>query len=78
MVSFRLKGGAGLGFIEMAKTAGNKLEYTFKELKGEFFTVYLQGGSRSLNGVFHFVQIQSVSGHHLPTGRSNAFPYIFY
>ena len=33
---FSSKGGAGLGFIEMAKTTGNKLEYTFKELKGEF------------------------------------------
>jgi hypothetical protein len=33
---FSPKGGAGLGFIEMAKTAGNKLEYTFKELKGEY------------------------------------------
>ena len=33
---FSAQGGAGLGFIEMAKTTGNKLEYTFKELKGEF------------------------------------------
>lgn len=33
---FTPKGGAGLGFIEMAKTTGNKLEYTFKELQGEF------------------------------------------
>ncbi|MCP4311079.1 MAG: hypothetical protein GY790_07445 [Bacteroidetes bacterium] len=33
---FSPKGGAGLGFIEMAKTTGNKLEYTFKELQGEF------------------------------------------
>ncbi len=33
---FSPKGGAGLGFIEMAKTAGNKLEYTFKELKGGY------------------------------------------
>ena len=42
---FSSKGGAGLGFIEMAKTTGNKLEYTFKELKGEFslytFRVFL-------------------------------------
>ncbi len=42
---FSPKGGAGLGFIEMAKTTGNKLEYTFKELKGEFslytFRVFL-------------------------------------
>jgi hypothetical protein len=29
---FTAKGGAGLGFIEMAKTAGNKLEYDFKNL----------------------------------------------
>lgn len=33
---FSAQGGAGLGFIEMAKTTGNKLEYTFQELKGEF------------------------------------------
>ncbi len=33
---FTPKGGAGLGFIEMAKTTGNKLEYTFKDLQGEF------------------------------------------
>ncbi len=33
---FSAQGGAGLGFIEMAKTSGSKLEYTFKELKGEF------------------------------------------
>ena len=33
---FSAQGGAGLGFIEMAKTTGNKLEYTFKELEGEF------------------------------------------
>jgi len=33
---FTPKGGAGLGFIEMAKTTGNKLEYTFKELQGDY------------------------------------------
>ena len=33
---FTPQGGAGLGFIEMAKTTGNKLEYTFKDLQGEF------------------------------------------
>lgn len=33
---FSPKGGAGLGFIEMAKTTGNKLEYTFKEMQGDF------------------------------------------
>jgi hypothetical protein len=29
---FTSKGGAGLGFIEMAKTAGNKLDYDFVNL----------------------------------------------
>jgi hypothetical protein len=29
---FTSKGGAGLGFIEMAKTTGNKLEYSFENL----------------------------------------------
>ncbi len=29
---FSSKGGAGLGFIEMAKTTGNKLEYNFEGL----------------------------------------------
>ena len=29
---FSAKGGAGLGFIEMAKTTGSKLEYTFENL----------------------------------------------
>ncbi|MEZ5070190.1 MAG: SiaB family protein kinase [Bacteroidales bacterium] len=33
---FTSKGGAGLGFIEMAKTTGNKLEYSFRELTAEF------------------------------------------
>ena len=33
---FTHKGGAGLGFIEMAKTAGNKLEYNFKTLSTEY------------------------------------------
>lgn len=33
---FSAQGGAGLGFIEIAKTTGNKLEYTFKELKGDY------------------------------------------
>ena len=32
---FTAQGGAGLGFIEMAKTAGNKLEYTFEGLSKE-------------------------------------------
>ena len=33
---FSSKGGAGLGFIEMAKTAGNKLEYTFENLSNDY------------------------------------------
>lgn len=33
---FTSKGGAGLGFIEMAKTAGNKLEYSFRNLSGDY------------------------------------------
>jgi len=33
---FSSKGGAGLGFIEMAKTTGNKLEYTFENLTKEY------------------------------------------
>ena len=33
---FTAKGGAGLGFIEMAKTTGNKLEYNFENLSKEY------------------------------------------
>ena len=33
---FTPHGGAGLGFIEMAKTTGNKLEYNFESLSKEF------------------------------------------
>lgn len=33
---FTAKGGAGLGFIEMAKTAGNKLEYEFKDISNDY------------------------------------------
>jgi uncharacterized protein with LGFP repeats len=33
---FSKKGGAGLGFIEMAKTTGNKLEYSFKDLSRDY------------------------------------------
>jgi hypothetical protein len=33
---FSPHGGAGLGFIEMAKTTGNKLEYNFESLSKEF------------------------------------------
>ena len=33
---FSAKGGAGLGFIEMAKTTGSKLEYAFENLSKEY------------------------------------------
>ena len=33
---FSAKGGAGLGFIEMAKTTGNKLEYIFENLTKDY------------------------------------------
>lgn len=33
---FTHKGGAGLGFIEMAKATGKKLEYTFEELSADY------------------------------------------
>lgn len=33
---FSSQGGAGLGFIEMAKTTGNKLEYDFESLSEEY------------------------------------------
>ena len=33
---FSAKGGAGLGFIEIAKTTGNKLEYTFENLSKDY------------------------------------------
>jgi len=33
---FSAKGGAGLGFIEMAKIAGNKLEYSFESLSKDY------------------------------------------
>ena len=33
---FSAMGGAGLGFIEMAKTAGNKLEYNFENLSQDY------------------------------------------
>jgi len=38
---FSSSGGAGLGFIEMAKTAGTKLEYSFENLSKEYslFTI---------------------------------------
>lgn len=36
---FTSKGGAGLGFIEMAKTSGKNLEYTFDKVSGGF-TIY--------------------------------------
>jgi len=33
---FSPKGGAGLGFIEMAKTSGNNLKYSFRKISDEF------------------------------------------
>ena len=33
---FSSRGGAGLGFIEMAKTSGSKLEYAFRDLTKEY------------------------------------------
>ncbi len=33
---FTAKGGAGLGFIEMAKTTGSKLEYVFENLTNDY------------------------------------------
>lgn len=33
---FSSKGGAGLGFIEMAKTTGKKLEYSFDKLNSDY------------------------------------------
>ncbi len=33
---FSAKGGAGLGFVEIAKTTGSKLEYTFENLSKEY------------------------------------------
>jgi hypothetical protein len=33
---FTAKGGAGLGFIEMAKTTGHKLEYNFEKLTKDY------------------------------------------
>ena len=34
---FSRKGGAGLGFIEMAKLSGTKLEYSFREINQNYF-----------------------------------------
>ncbi|MFW6218793.1 MAG: SiaB family protein kinase [Bacteroidota bacterium] len=34
---FSQKGGAGLGFIEMAKLSGSKLEYSFKDINRNYF-----------------------------------------
>ncbi len=33
---FSAKGGAGLGFIEMAKSSGNDLEYSFEPISDEY------------------------------------------
>ena len=35
------KGGAGLGFIDMARKSGNKLSYTFKEISDNYSYFYL-------------------------------------
>ncbi len=39
---FSSKGGAGLGFIEMARKSGNKLAYDFKKINDEFSHFYFQ------------------------------------
>jgi hypothetical protein len=39
MENLRPAGGAGLGFIEMAKTTGNKLDYHFENLS-QGYTLY--------------------------------------
>lgn len=39
---FSAKGGAGLGFIEMARKSGNKLAYDFKKINDEFSHFYFQ------------------------------------
>jgi len=33
---FSAKGGAGLGFVEMAKTSGNNLKYSFEQISDEY------------------------------------------
>lgn len=33
---FSAKGGAGLGFVEMAKTSGNNLEYSFQPISDDY------------------------------------------
>ncbi|MFC2080563.1 SiaB family protein kinase [Bacteroidota bacterium] len=33
---FSVKGGAGLGFIAMARTSGNELKYSFEKISNEF------------------------------------------
>ena len=37
-----IKGGAGLGLIEMARKSGNKLAYDFKEINNDFSNFYFQ------------------------------------
>lgn len=44
---FTPHGGAGLGFIEMAKTSGNKLEYAFENLSKDY-SLYTLRASMSL------------------------------
>jgi len=42
------KGGAGLGFIDIAKKSGNKIEYQFKELTDDrFFFIVITTISRN-------------------------------
>jgi len=38
---FSSKGGAGLGFIEMAKISGNKIDYRFEEINNELSYYFL-------------------------------------
>jgi hypothetical protein len=44
---FSHKGGAGLGFIEMAKVSGNRIDYKFDKINEEFsfFTIQLKVAS---------------------------------
>ncbi len=44
---FSPSGGAGLGLIEMAKTTGNKLEYTFESISKDF-SLYTLRASMSM------------------------------
>jgi len=44
---FSQEGGAGLGFIEMAKTSNNKIEYSFEKINDNF--VYYRIGLKLIN-----------------------------